>query len=86
MDGAAGARFPPFREAASLCAYAVGCAALHGLLQQHYVVTCRSWLALFALDPGPYCALVRKGLHALQWSPVLAAALAFRLPLPALLA
>lgn len=69
---------PPFRQALSLCAYSVACASLHGLLQQHYVLTCRaSWLAAFVLDASPYCALVRKGLHVLQWSPVLAAGLAF---------
>lgn len=67
-----------FRAAASLCAYAVGCATLHGLLQQHYYSTCRaSWLALFSLDPGPYCAVLRRGLHLLQWSPVVAASVAF---------
>ncbi len=57
---------------AYFCAYAVSCASLHGLLQQYYVQTCRSsWLALFALDSGPYCALVRKSLTALQWTPLL---------------
>lgn len=61
------------RSVLSLCAYSLSCALLHGLLQQHYFSQCRaSWLALFSLDPGPYCALVRKGLLALQWSPVLA--------------
>lgn len=60
----------------SLCAYAVSCAVLHQLLQQHYYSTCRgSWFALFSLDPGPYCAIVRKGLTALQWSPLLASGL-----------
>ncbi len=59
--------------AVSLCAYSVSCVLLHGLLQQHYFAQCRSsWLALFSLDPGPYCGLVRKGLLALQWSPLLA--------------
>ena len=46
---------------------------LHGLLQHHYVHTCRSsWLTLLVADTGAYCAFVRKGLTALQWSPVLA--------------
>ena len=62
----------PVRRLAYLCAYTASCAVLHGLLQQHYISTCRSsWLSLFALDTGPYCALVRKGLSALQWSPLL---------------
>lgn len=62
---------PALRYTVSLCAYAVGCAMMHGLLQQHYYSTCRgSWLALFGMDYGPYCALVRKGMHALQWSPL----------------
>lgn len=66
-------RVPAARRLAYLCAYTACCAALHGLLQQHYISTCRSsWLSLFAVDPGPYCALVRKGLSALQWSPVFA--------------
>lgn len=69
-------------KAASFCAYAVGCSAFHGLLQQHYLATCRSsWLALFAVDPGPYCALVRKGLSVLQWTPLVASG--FLLPAPA---
>ena len=75
---AAPAFVPPIRQAISLCAYSVACASLHGLLQHHYLLTCRaSWLSLFVLDASPYCALVRKGLHVLQWSPVLAAGLAF---------
>lgn len=69
-------RFDLVRRGVSLCAYSVGCAALHGLLQQHYLSTCRaSWLSLFSVDPGPYCAFVRKGLLALQWAPVLACGL-----------
>ena len=61
------------RRAAALLAYSASCALLHGLLQQHYLGTCRSsWLALFAVDPGPYCAVVRRGLAALQWSPFVA--------------
>lgn len=61
---------------AGLCAYTASCAVLHGLLQQYYVGTCRaSWLALFALDAGPYCALVRRSLTLLQWSPLLASGL-----------
>ena len=56
-------------------AYALACSATHGLLQLHYTGYCRgSWLALFALDPSPYCALVRRSLDALQWSPLLLAA------------
>lgn len=52
-------------------AVAVSCSLLHTLLQAHYLSTCRSnWLALFSLDPGPYCALVRRGLAALQFSPL----------------
>lgn len=63
----------PVARLTYLCAYTCSCAILHGLLQQYYVATCRSsWLSLFALDPGPYCAIVRKGLTALQWSPLLA--------------
>jgi hypothetical protein len=63
---------PPGRLAA-LCAYTASCWVLHGLLQHHYIDTCRSsWLSLFALDSGPYCALVRRGLSALQWSPLVA--------------
>jgi hypothetical protein len=59
------------RRLTCLCAYTLSCAVLHGLLQQHYIATCRSsWLSLFALDPGPYCAVVRKGLSVLQWSPL----------------
>ncbi len=66
-------RLQPLRRVAYLCAYSVSCALFHGLLQQHYFAVCRaSWLALFSLDPGPDCTLVRKGLLALQWSPVLA--------------
>lgn len=66
------------RRAVCLCTYATGCALLHGLLQQHYLTACRStWLSLFAVDPGPYCSLVRRGLSALQWSPVLALGSAF---------
>lgn len=65
------AAIPSLRRAASVCAYATGCAIMHGLLQQHYYDACRgSWLALFGMEPGPYCALVRKSLHALQWSPL----------------
>lgn len=61
---------------ACFCAYTASCAVLHGLLQQHYVNTCRSsWLSLFALDPGPYCAIIRKGLSVLQWSPLVASGL-----------
>lgn len=64
------------RKIAVLCGYSASCVLLHGLLQQHYFSACRaSWLALFSLDPGPYCALVRKGLAALQWSPLLASGL-----------
>lgn len=69
------ARLPrlALRPVATLCAYTVTCAVLHGLLQQHYLTACRSsWLALFSVDPGPYCAFVRRGLHVLQWSPLLA--------------
>lgn len=56
---------------AYLCAYACSCAILHGLLQQHYIATCRaSWISLFLTDPGPYCTILRKGLTALQWSPL----------------
>lgn len=56
-----------------LAAYSVSCALLHNLLQQHYFATCRSsWLSFLLTDPGPYCALVRRGLGALQWSPLLA--------------
>lgn len=63
---------PDLRRLVSLCAYSASCVLLHGLLQQHYYSACRSsWLALFSVDPGPYCALVRKGLLALQWSPLL---------------
>lgn len=66
------------RRAACLCAYTTACALVHGLLQRHYVGTCRgTWLALFGLDPGPYCALLRRGLSALQWSPVLVLSGAF---------
>lgn len=66
------------RKAACLCAYATTCALLHGLLQQHYLLTCRAtWLSLFSLDPGPYCALVRRGLTALQWSPIAVLGTAF---------
>lgn len=65
-------RLPPPRRLAYLGAYAASCFVLHSLLQQHYFSACRaSWLALFSLDPGPYCALVRKGLSVLQWSPLL---------------
>lgn len=64
------------RGAISFCAYATGCALLHGLLQHHYYGTCRgSWLALFSLDPGPYCEMLRRGLSTLQWSPMVAAGL-----------
>ena len=53
-------------------AYATSCSLLHALLQQHYMATCRSsWLALFVLDTGPYCALLRKSMAVLQWSPLL---------------
>lgn len=62
----------PLRRVLHLCAYSATCVLLHGLLQQHYFSQCRaSWLALFSLDPGPYCTLVRRGLLALQWSPLL---------------
>lgn len=55
----------------ALLAYSASCAFLHGLLQHHYLTTCRAtWLSLFSADAGPYCGLVRKGLWALQWSPV----------------
>lgn len=64
---------PPARRLVYLCAYTASCAVLHGLLQQHYLSACRSsWLALFLTDTGPYCALVRRGLSALQWSPLVA--------------
>lgn len=60
----------------ALCGYALSCSALHGLLQHHYYNTCRSsWFALFAVDPSPYCALVRRGLSVLQWSPLIATGL-----------
>lgn len=69
---------PPLRRAVCVCAYTASCVLLHGLLQQHYFSTCRSsWLALFSLDPGPYCELVRRGLTTLQWSPVLLLGSAF---------
>lgn len=62
------------RRLTRLLAYSVSCALLHTLLQQHYFSTCKSsWLALFSVDPSPYCAVVRRGLSALQWSPLLAA-------------
>lgn len=71
--------WPPvqsLRRVLHLCAYSASCVLLHGLLQQHYFSHCRaSWLALFSLDSGPYCALVRKGLVALQWSPLLVSGL-----------
>lgn len=64
---------PELARAACLTAYAVSCALLHSLLQQHYIGACRSsWLALFTLDPSPYCAVVRKGLTVLQWTPLVA--------------
>lgn len=53
-------------------AYTAGCSLLHGLLQHHYLHTCRSsWLTILVADTGAYCAFVRRGLTALQWSPVL---------------
>ena len=66
----------PLRRVALLGAYSVSCVLLHGLLQQHYYAACKSsWLALFSLEPGPYCGLVRKSLQVLQWSPLLASGL-----------
>ena len=63
---------PGVRALAAWLAYSVVCSLLHGLLQQHYLHTCRSsWLSLLVADTGAYCAFVRKGLSALQWSPVL---------------
>jgi hypothetical protein len=61
------------RRVAWLAAYSVSCALLHNLLQHHYFATCRaSWLSFLLSDPGPYCTLVRRGLSALQWSPLVA--------------
>ncbi len=61
------------RDVVLLGAYALACSALHSLLQRHYLSQCATpWLSLFALEPGPYCVLVRRALGALQWSPVLA--------------
>lgn len=65
-------RLPGVRAVAAWLAYGVGCSLLHGLLQHHYLHTCRSsWLTVFVADSGAYCAFVRRGLAALQWSPVL---------------
>ena len=62
-------------RAAAAAACAVACSAAHALVQEHYVGYCRgSWLALFSVDPSPYCAFVRKSLGALQFAPLLAAA------------
>lgn len=71
LSEAAGLRqqMPPVALAV---AYAMACSLAHGLLQAHYVGYCRgSWLALFSVDPSPYCALVRRSLDYLQFSPLL---------------
>lgn len=63
-----------YRKVACLLAYSASCALLHGLLQHHYISSCRSsWLSLFTADLGPYCGFVRKSLSVLQWSPLVAA-------------
>lgn len=67
---------PTGQDVRRLFLYSLSCALLHGLLQQHYYGVCKSsWLALFSLDPGPYCVLVRKSLSVLQWSPLVASGL-----------
>ena len=53
------------------CTYAFANALLHSLLRRHYFATCQSsWWAVFLLEPGPYCAVVRRALTVLQWSPL----------------
>lgn len=65
-----------YHKLACLFAYSISCALLHGVLQQHYLASCRSsWLALFIADLGPYCGFVRRGLSLLQWSPLVASGL-----------
>jgi hypothetical protein len=57
---------------AVLLAYALSCALLHGLLQQHYTAACGTWFSMFYAESSPYCAFLRGGLKALQVAPVLA--------------
>lgn len=67
----------PLKRLAWLCAYSYSCSVLHGLLQQQYFARCgASWLSFLALEPqGPGCALIRRGLSLLRWSPLLASGL-----------
>lgn len=59
-------------HATTFLAYACSCALLHGLLQQHYAATCSTWLSVLFVEASPYCALVRGGIRALQFAPLLA--------------
>lgn len=53
-------------------AYAFTCALLHHILAHHYSDACKpSWWPF--LESTVYCELVRKTLHVLRASPLLAA-------------
>ena len=67
----------------ALAAYASSCALLHSLLRRVYVEQCTgTWLSsLLGVKNSSYCAVIRSGLSALQWSPLPAAALLGNTPL-----
>lgn len=54
------------------CAVAsVACYVMHQMLAMQYADQCRpSWLAALGVEPSGYCSLLKKGMTALQWSPV----------------
>ena len=69
------------RRPLCLLAYSTSCVLLQGLLTQHYVATCSaSWFSIFVSTGSPWCSLVRKGLHILQWSPLAVTGMAGTIP------
>lgn len=54
----------------AVLAYCISCAALHQVLQTHYIYQCGNWLSF---TESGYCSLVRKTLGALQTSPLVVA-------------
>lgn len=62
---------------AHLAVYATSCALLHSLLRRQYLEHCTgTWLSsLLGVEASPYCSIIRRGLGALEWTPLPAAAL-----------
>jgi hypothetical protein len=48
----------------------LGCYAMHQLLAYQYHETCRSWMTPFNIESSPFCAILKKGMSVLQWSPL----------------